>query len=388
MTRKLGAIFLMAGTTIGGAMIALPVSTAELGFSGAIIQFFVCWVFMTISALYFVEALADKPAGTNLFTLATDAFPKFGSILTFGSYMILLYALTAVYSSGMADWINEISVYFGYSQSFVRSALIFNALAFIILITGIRGVDSLNRLLFTTLIICFCVFTTKAWDNINFNLLDDHFAMSLRPIPLLVTGFGFHIIIPTIFGYLHNDVRRTKHVILIGSVLPIIIYCIWQMTIMGLIPLGGDNGLIAIGQRGHPAFELTSTLPALLSDKDVRTILRLFAFCALATSFLGVSLSLIDCLKDSKLKSLPRPMLAIFTLGPPLGFILYYPTAFLFALHFAGLFVAFLLGVFPAALVIKRRLAGGKPIAGPSWLAYITGLFFTLVVFIEIANLW
>ena len=53
-SRYLGGILLVAGTTIGAGMLALPVSTAFMGFYPSLLIFAICWFFMLISAVFFL----------------------------------------------------------------------------------------------------------------------------------------------------------------------------------------------------------------------------------------------------------------------------------------------------------------------------------------------
>lgn len=87
--------------------------------------------------------------------------------------------------------------------------------------------------------------------------------------------------------------------------------------------------------------------------------MHFFAFFALVTSFLGVSLSFVDFLADGlKIKKdiLGTIILVCLVLIPPCVFSYLYPTVFLTALNYAGAFGAVLLfGVIPVLMVWKGR---------------------------------
>lgn len=58
--RTLGATFLIAGTTIGAGMLALPMTSASFGFSRSIMLLVVIWMYMLISAGITVEISHGK----------------------------------------------------------------------------------------------------------------------------------------------------------------------------------------------------------------------------------------------------------------------------------------------------------------------------------------
>src|SRR5206468_11353 len=91
----------------------------------------------------------------------------------------------------------------------------------------------------------------------------------------------------------------------------------------------------------------------------IAMVARFFSFFAIVTSFLGVSLSLMDFLADGfgiKKTRTGRIALYLMTFVPPLLITLIDPRAFLSALEYAGAFgVVTLLGLFPALMVWSGR---------------------------------
>ncbi|HKZ00308.1 MAG TPA: aromatic amino acid transport family protein, partial [Rhabdochlamydiaceae bacterium] len=52
----LGGILLVAGTSIGVGMLALPVATAAGGFVPSLLIYLICWIFMMCTGLLILEA--------------------------------------------------------------------------------------------------------------------------------------------------------------------------------------------------------------------------------------------------------------------------------------------------------------------------------------------
>jgi len=174
---------------------------------------------------------------------------------------------------------------------------------------------------------------------------------------MLVTTFGYQVIIPTLRTYLNSDHKKLRLAILIGSLIPLTIYLIWEFLILGIIPVKGDPSLTAIFHSGQPQVGLTHALQQLLHIKWIALTFRGFSAFAIATSFLGVSLSLFDFLRDGlhKQGKKSRLPLVLLTFAPPLFFALAYPKGFILALEYAGVFVAILLILYPALMAWSGR---------------------------------
>lgn len=98
--RTLGSVFIVAGTTIGAGMLAMPLAAAGVGFSVTLILLIGLWALMCYTALLLLEVYQHVPADTGLGTLAKRYLGRYGQWLTGFSMMFLMYALTAAYISG------------------------------------------------------------------------------------------------------------------------------------------------------------------------------------------------------------------------------------------------------------------------------------------------
>ena len=88
----------------------------------------------------------------------------------------------------------------------------------------------------------------------------------------------------------------------------------------------------------------------------------LFAFFAIATSFLGVALGLFDYVSEwfakeegEKKERVGKVKVAIITFALPLLFSLFYPKGFVFALGFAAISLSLLAVVLPSMIAIKEE---------------------------------
>lgn len=163
---------------------------------------------------------------------------------------------------------------------------------------------------------------------------------------------------PSIRDYLNDHVAFLPWVVILGSLISLIVYILWDFLIFGLVPVYGPHSLSAIYAYGQPGGLLAQTILVITQNHWVSFVARFFVFFALSSSFIGVALGLFDLLADGfhiKKTKGARLLLCLLTFLPPFIFAIFYPKGFIMALGFAGVFVAFLHGILPAAMALSGR---------------------------------
>jgi len=373
--RTSGSIFIVAGTTIGAGMLAMPLASAGVGFGVTFLLLLGLWGLMCYTALLLVEVYQHVPADTGLGTLARRYLGRCGQWLTGFSMLFLMYALTAAYISGAGELLAaSLSQWLEISLSASAGVLLFTAIAGGVVCVGTHMVDMFNRVLFSAKIILLVVMLALMLPHIHHtNLLSLPLekGLALSAIPVIFTSFGFHGSVPSIVSYLNGDLRKLRRVFIIGSAIPLVAYIFWQLATLGAIDSGVFHTLLAdhAGLNG-----LLQAVREVVATPQVELAVHLFADLALATSFLGVSLGLFDYLGDVFQRSRNasgRAQTGLMTFVPPLIFALFYPQGFVMALGYAGVALAILALIVPSLLVWKSRqnhaasgyrVAGGKPL--------------------------
>ena len=75
-------------------------------------------------------------------------------------------------------------------------------------------------------------------------------AYSFNSLSITIISFAFHPIIPTISKYLKYNINDIVLAILIGSSIPIFIYIVWEIILLGIIPTTG-NLSISIAYKNY-----------------------------------------------------------------------------------------------------------------------------------------
>lgn len=391
--KLIGGILLVAGTTIGAGMLALPAVTGMAGFYPSLTLFIFYWAFFVFTALLMLEVTLWMEDNTNLITMAHRTLGRWGEALSWIVYLFLLYSLTTAYLSGSSQiFLEFIRATTGYEAPYYLGPLPLLLIFGFFVYRGALFVDMANRWLMVGLSLTFVIAIISLIPHVDSTLLGHReWQFLLISNSVIVTSYGFHIIIPSLATYMHRDVKKLRTAILIGSSIPLFVYLLWEWVALGIIPVEGENGIIA---GYHNDINGAHLLTALIGNSWLSMVLRGFAFFAIMTSFLGVSLSLRDFLADGfhiQKNHLGKIKLYLMTFVPTLIFMWTYPRAFLSALEYAGAFgVTILLGFLPAMMVYRGRYKKMFPshyrVAGGKGALLLVMVFSLLLVALEIAN--
>ena len=358
MNKTVGSTLLVAGTMIGAGMLAMPLTSAGIGFGFTLVLLLGLWALLTFSALLFVELYQTAESDAGIGTLAEQYFGKIGRIIATAVLIIFLYALIAAYVSGGGSLLKDLlPESFGDKVSILLFTVIFGSF----IVIGTHSVDKINRVLFFVMLAAFAVVLSLMlpeikFDNLMATPIDN--ALIISASPVFFTAFGFHGSIPSLNKYLDGNVKALRISILVGSAITLCAYILWQMSTHGLLT---QNEFLQILKEDATLNGLVKATLAITGSNMIAGAVKLFSTLALVTSFLGVGLGLLECIEDLLKRSFNisagRISLGLMTFIPPLVFALFYPEGFILALGYAGQMFAFYAVVLPVSLVWKARRA-------------------------------
>lgn len=360
MNKTVGSTLLVAGTMIGAGMLAMPLTSAGIGFCFTLVLLLGLWALLTFTALLFVELYQTAESDAGIGTLAEQYFGKVGRVISTAILIIFLYALIAAYVSGGgsllmgllptisdADTTNKIAV------------LLFTVIFGSFIVIGTHSVDKINRLLFFVMLAAFLfvlgvMLPEIKFDNLMAMPIDNALIVSASPV--FFTAFGFHGSIPSLNKYLNGNVKALRVSILVGSAITLCAYILWQLSTHGLLT---QNEFLQILKEDATLNGLVKATLAITGSNVIAGAVKLFSTLALVTSFLGVGLGLLECIEDLLKRSFNfttgRISLGLMTFIPPVAFALFYPEGFILALGYAGQMFAFYAVVLPVSLIWKAR---------------------------------
>lgn len=367
MGHVVGGALLIAGTAIGVGMLALPVVTGQSGFAPSVTLYFLCWLFMLATALLLLEVSLWLPPDSSFISIAEKLLGAPGKAFFWLVYLFLFVTVMTAHVDGGGAIVQQVLGWTGPLATFVYVLAIVP-----IIYLGTRTVDRINMVLISGVILSYLAFVFLAAPKVQPALLiHANWGKAWLALPILFTAFTFQVIIPSLIAYLKRDVAKIRKSIFFGSLLPLLIYLVWEYVILGVIPAEQLAVAQTLGQNAIAPLRDHVTSPFLYKIGNA------FAFFALTCSFVPLALSFFDFLADGlhwKKEGHDRILLISLVFGLPTLIALIYPSLFLIALGYAGgVSCAILFGIMPPLLAWIGRyrmhqpkstwqLPGGKPL--------------------------
>ncbi|QSX32924.1 amino acid permease [Shewanella avicenniae] len=369
----LGSIAIVAGTAVGAGMLALPLTTAALGFYPGILLMLGCWAISAYTSLLMLEVNLRSGVGDNLHVITGKALGKKGQVVQSLSFLSLLFALTAAYLTGGADLLAlKAKSWFDFELANTPAVLMFTLFLGAFAALGVGWVDKVSRMLFSAMVVLLVLVIAFLLPEVNGEVLAHHAATDsvskvwLAAIPVVITSFGFHVCIATLVRYLDGDAATLRKVLLIGSTIPLFCYILWLLVTLGTV--GSDS----IASFDGALKKMIGALQEITNQPMISKFVGFFADLALITSFLGVTLSLYDFLAElirARKTVGGRVQTWLLTFIPPLACALFYPNGFIALLGFAAIPLVVISLILPVIIALKQRAAtsegyqvvGGKP---------------------------
>ena len=360
MNKTLGSTLITSGTMIGAGMLAMPLTSAGIGFTFTVVLLVLLWILLTYSALLFVEVYQTAEHDAGIGTLAAQYFGRPGRIVATSVLMIFLYALLSAYVTGGGAILASTLPDFATPDLKMKGSILAFTIFFGIFVAiGTSFVDALNRFLFIVMIAALFIVLGLMIPEIkidNLMAMPIDKALLISASPVFFTAFGFHGSIPCLNKYLEGDVKALRFSIIMGSAITLVGYLLWQFSTHGVL---SQSRFLEILNQDPTLNGLIEAVRVITGSTIIAAVVKIFSALALITSFLGVALGLLECIDDLLKRafniSANRLSLGFLTFLPPLLFAFFYPEGFILALGYAGQMFAFYAVVLPAALVWKAR---------------------------------
>ena len=360
INRQIGSTFVVIGTEVGAGILALPILISKMGFPLGCLIMLMVWLVMTYTALLITESLLAVEDGASYGKLARQILGIPAEVLSWITFLALLYIVMVAYISAAGSAFNTV-LHIGNSISSFVFVLVLGGCV----IVGITAVDWMNRILLTGKLVLLLFVCVLLLPDINPSHLHPSFfnnATIIIALPVFITTFATHPIIPPLRTYLNSDTKVIVRVILIGSLISLGLYIIWVMGVLGVIPYTGENSFAILNAKGSSANvgDILNLMRANLNNEMFYAPVSIFSNISVTTSFLGISLALyyfiIDGFKLKKLPSLQKNVIAsILTFVLPLFVVWFFPNIFIKALGYVGLCCVMLFIIMPVLMIRKLK---------------------------------
>ncbi len=346
------ATLLISGTCIGAGMLGVPVLTGPAGLIPCLSINFICFLYMLITGLMFVEAILWSKDGDNILSISKRFLGPIGKLVGGITFLYLYYSLLVSYFSGGSGLIQAVlNQALNLSLSHTQSQVIFLLIFGSIVTLGTKCTDKINAVLFFGLIITFFLLLSIGFSDIDpSTLIASNWKNVLLATPVLFSTYGYHNVLPSIATYTKRSPKVLIWAVLLGASIPFVLYSLWQVFIIATVPA---EALEAVKNEGQT---VTMAIIKVTKSPSIYWISLFFSFFALVTSFLGVALSMFDFIGDGigikERRGIKRIGIALLVFIPSFILSLSFPGIFLSALSIAGGFgEATLNGLLPILMI-------------------------------------
>lgn len=355
---------IITGTVVGAGMFANPTATSGIWFAGSVAVLLYTWFSMLFGGLMLLEVNTHYPHGASFDTMVKDLLGRGWNIVNGLSVAFVLYLLTYAYIFVGGDLTAKGlgGITGGEVPLSVGQLVFFAALALCVWVSS-HLVSRLTSILIGGMLITFFWATGGLLGSVKLPVLFDsaapagesYWIYAAAALPVCLASFGFHGNVSSLFKHYRGDAGKVAKSLWAGTLIALVIYILWQLAIQGNLPRSEFAPVIAAGGQVSVLIE---TLSKFVPTGNMDTVLTFFAYMAIATSFLGVTLGLFDYLADMfkwNDSAAGRTKTAALTFLPPLLCCLMFPTGFTTVIGYVGLAATVWTALVPAMLLYRSR---------------------------------
>jgi len=319
----------------------------------------ITWFCTFHSSLFILEINLNFQPGASFDTFVKHTLGPFANSVNTLTLCFVLYILTYAYISGGSSIIVHTLDNYNLKLSQAIAGLLFSiGLAGVVWLSTAwvgRIVTILVSALLLTIVLSVSGLLGEVDTSSLWNANPEYGIYMFAAIPYFLTSFAYHGNVPSLVKLYSGDYKRVRKCMLIGSLVTLTIYILWNVSTMGNISRELFPGII---EAGSNIGDLVATLTGVVNTDQLAYLLKIFASIAVISSFLGVSLGLFDFIADKFDLSdsrMGRCKTALITFVPPtLGGVLF-PNGFIVAIGMAGLCACVVAVIIPALAVRKSR---------------------------------
>jgi tyrosine-specific transport protein len=357
----LGNIALIAGTTVGAGILALPAVTLPAGVVPSTFLLIAVWVYTVISALLLAEVCVNAMGregglSVGLLTMVEGTLGYVGARIAGAAYLFLHYALLVAYVteggnilvSGMSQLWGRENIFPGWVGTMIFTGL-FGGMMYL---GREKVIEKINSAFVGIVIISFLGLLWLGSGQVKTVQLLTHNWTSLgSAVSVMLVALFFHNVVPVVVTRLEGDIPKIRQSIIIGSLIPLIMFLLWNAVILGSV----SPDMFSTGD-----FDPLQILRSGSAGEWLGSLLSIFSEFAIATSFIGFVYGLRDFFQDifplTQQPTSSRLPLYSLILLPPMSLGAINPSIFITALDFAGTFsISVLGGIIPALMSWKQR---------------------------------
>ncbi len=375
MKKFIKAVSVLMGTVVGAGIFGLPYVIAQVGFVvglGYLCLF--AAVFLVVNLCYGEIVLRTK-SSLEMPGFVKKYLGNWGKVVITLSLMLGIYGAMVAYTIGVGGFLKEIlGPVLGGTE--MLWSIVFWVIASFIIYKGVGIVSEIETVMAIGLIFVVLFIAILAYPFINMaNLEFIDLSKLFLPYGVILFAFGGASAVPTMRRILKGEEKKLKPAIILGSVLPLIIYLLFALVVVGVTgTYTTETAILGLGN-------VTTNLIVLVGG--------IFGILTMTTSFLALG----HVLKELWYRDYNMPYLPAWaiTVGVPLLLFLAGLKSFVKVLGISGGILSGVQSIVLVASFYKAKIHGKRnpeyKIKLPKVLAFVFYVLFTLGVIYQIITI-
>jgi tyrosine-specific transport protein len=228
------AIATLTGTIIGAGILGIPYVIAKSGFWVGMLNILVLGALILFVNLYLGEIILRTKGKHQLPGYAEKYLGKKGKILMLISSLIFLYGALTAYTIGEGQVLSF--VFFGSIQFNLLFSLIFFFIMAVLVFFGLKIMEKCETaglIGVSAIILAIFVFFFSRINWHNFSFISSNPINWFMPYGVILFAFMALSALPELREELINNEKMMKRAIIIGSIVPIILYVLFTIAVYG-----------------------------------------------------------------------------------------------------------------------------------------------------------
>ncbi|MBI2573503.1 amino acid permease [Candidatus Woesearchaeota archaeon] len=314
----------LIGGIVGAGVLGIPYTIAKAGLLyGLVLVIGLGLLFLTIN-LFLGEVILRTKESHQLVGYADKYLGFPGRFVITCTMIINVYGALIAYLLGTSTALSHI---FPFGSPFVFM-LIFFGIASTIVIFGLKTTSRMETIIVGLMLLTIIIMGIASWQDIH----SDHFE-TFHPafffLPYGVILFAYHglLIVPEAAQQLRQHKKSLRKAIIIGSCVPIVIYALFSIIVVGLV--GPENFSLL-----EPNERIATVALSIYAHPIIGFIVNILAVLAMFSSYLALGTALLEMYKlDYKLKTVWAVLL---TFSIPFVVVYFSLTTFITVLGIVG----------------------------------------------------
>lgn len=364
------AVATLVGTIIGAGILGIPYVVAKAGFLYGLILMVVIGIAFLYLNLFLGEIVLRTKEQHQLPGYAGKYLGTWGKRLMTLSMFIGLYGALTAYLIGEGVTLHAI---FKAGIPLYYTLLYFGIGAYIIY-RGVKSTGNIELLLILLLCLAVLFIGIFSFDHITLTRLSTwNLTYFFLPYGVILFAYIGSPCIPELQELLEEDRRKMKQVIMVGSLLPILLYLLFTAVIVGIIGLDQFELL-------EPNQRIATVALSIYSQPLLGLLANILAVLSMFTSFLTLGIALIEIYQYDY--GFSRKKAWLLALAVPLLISVSGFTTFITVLGISGAVGGGLDGILIVLMYWRARKSGDRhpeySLKPQYWIGVLLILLFTL----------